>query len=125
RVAHTQDNVALALGGIKNTFAIAEFAFWWQQCAHFILRKIKHRNRNDTLGNLLTICPNILYGSSAHAARNSAQTLDARAIERDRVGHKFVPIDARAHLENDSPSCGTLVNSGDPHLHNESIPSPV
>ena len=98
-VGDANNNEASALGGVEDAGAIAEAAGFVAEFVELSVFKIERENGIDGFRDFLPVGPDVLHRRSAHAAGNSAQTFDPRAIAGDGTGDEFVPLFAGSDFE--------------------------
>ena len=91
-IGHAQDDEASALTGIEDARSVVEPACLGAKFPNLAVSKIQCEHGSDRLRDLLAVGAHILYGGSAHAARNAAETFHARTISGDGTSHEPVPF---------------------------------
>jgi hypothetical protein len=99
RVGNAQNHVAPASAGVKNAAPVTKPAIGFFELLFFAALDVERDHAVDCLGNLLSIRADVLHGRAAHAARNSAQALDAGAMMLYRGRDERIPILAGAYIE--------------------------
>src|SRR5262245_32650602 len=92
RVSDRRHDVSVASRGVAEAGAVAEPALRIAKFGEPSGETVKDANRSDRLAHLLTIGADVLNGRAADAARDPAQTFDARQIALDASAYKLVPI---------------------------------